>query len=87
MRFGVAWKRQGTVTWEPGFEQTRSRIPGLDDHIGFANYDLRYGGLPEIHKDPSGDLFIDLPIGLAHDNSMRRKIVSILSEHGFELAE
>lgn len=87
MRISVVWKRQGNVTWEAGFERERSHIPGRDEHLSFANYDLKDSGLPGISVDPSGSLFMELPVLFAHDNKVRFKIASILNEHGFEIQE
>lgn len=40
----ILWEKQGNVRWEDWWidrqGKTRTRVPGLDDHIGFLRYDL-----------------------------------------------
>jgi hypothetical protein len=87
MRVDVIWKRQGTPIWEPGFDKKRSHTPTKDEHISFANYELKENSLPGISVDPSGSLFMEIPVFFAHDNRARHKIASILNQHGFEIEE
>lgn len=58
----LSWRRQGKVWWEESWVQqygpVRQRIPGLDDHIGFANYDLRLNSLPQIQKNSQGRPYV-----------------------------
>jgi hypothetical protein len=58
----LAWKRQGKVWWNDDWIEAhgpiRQRIPGLDDHISFANYDLKLNGLPQIGTTAEGRPFV-----------------------------
>jgi hypothetical protein len=60
--FKLRWVRQGKVTWRRdwvgAYGPSRSEIPGLDQHVGFANYDLHHNDLPTIQKDAAGQLFV-----------------------------
>lgn len=60
--FQLQWVRQGKVAWRKDWVATygaaRSHIPSLDQHIGFANFDLERNGLPTIEKDTEGDPYV-----------------------------
>ena len=57
----LAWEKQGKVHWDEEWIKqngpVRQRIPGLDDHISFANFDLKNNGLPLIQTADSGRPF------------------------------
>jgi hypothetical protein len=55
----------------------RTRTPDLTDHIGFANFDLRSNGLPEIER--AGE-----KLKLFVPNTGTAMVQSILRQHGFE---
>ena len=80
----VEWVREGEVMWSQGWVerngQTRSHIPGLDDHISFANYDLQRKGYPSVEKTTDGSLVIDVtPL------TDRGVLSEIIGYHGFVL--
>jgi hypothetical protein len=58
----LQWSRQGKVWWHENWLRVhgpvRSKIPGLDDHIGFANYDLGVNDLPRIQTTELGQPFV-----------------------------
>jgi len=96
----VYWANQGKVHWNDDWVESRgyarSHIPGLDEHIGFANYDLRMNRLPEIQRNRAGRLYLDVDLvavsGLPpnagtmtlFDRTMTR-IMPLLKYHGFEI--
>jgi hypothetical protein len=79
----VVWARQGTPVWEQWWVQsrgkTRSHEPTRDEHVSFANYDLRRFGLPDLQVR-DGRLFIDT--GQGNDAA----IAQVIAQHGFEWA-
>src|SRR6476646_1876136 len=101
-RLRVIWERQGEVRWESDwtgrYGHTRSHVPGLDEHLGFANYDLKRNGLPEIQKSPEGDLLIEFdPIAVSglpanagwaiiHGAAVER-MTAVFGPHGFKATE
>ncbi|WP_326957542.1 hypothetical protein [Amycolatopsis sp. NBC_01286] len=56
------WVRQGKLHWNQDWLDdhgpARSHIPGLAEHISFANYDLRLNGHPTIETDNQGRPFV-----------------------------
>lgn len=58
----LIWKRQGKVWWDEEWMEdrgpVRQRIPDLDDHISFANYDLKLNDLPLIETTSEGRPFV-----------------------------
>lgn len=50
----IRWEHDGAIKWQPWWVarhgHTRERIPGEDDHIGFANFDLSNNGCPRISR-------------------------------------
>lgn len=78
----VDWVKQGTINWGQAWVerhgQTRSRIPGLDDHISFVNHDLQRNGYPRVEKSSDGSLVIDVP-----DSGQTPIVADILGYHGF----
>jgi hypothetical protein len=99
-RVFIYWAKQGKVNWESDWVAdrgyARSHIPGLDEHVGFANHDLQINGLPVIQKDESNRLYLDvdlvslsgLPpnagIAVLYGRAMDR-IMPVLKYHGFDL--
>jgi len=61
-RFRLRWVGQGKVAWRRDwvgkYGPTRTHIPNMDEHIGFANYDLQKNQLLTISKDEGGSPFI-----------------------------
>ena len=75
---------------------TRSRVPGLDDHISFANYDLTREGLPLVQRDSEG-VFLEIESSSESATpekagipdvfwSSALRIMPVLAYHGFALA-
>ena len=96
----VYWAKQGKVKWSDDWVDargySRSHIPGLDEHLGFANYDLRLNGLPEIQRNREGRLYLNVDLvavsGLPRNagiltlfDSAMAQIMPVLNYHGFEL--
>lgn len=58
----LQWQRQGRIWWNQHWLEshgpTRERIPGFDDHVSFANYDLRLNSLPQIQLAQNGQPFV-----------------------------
>jgi len=56
------WIRQGKVAWRRDwvdkYGPSRTHIPGLYEHIGYANFDLKRNNLPTIAKDDAGELYV-----------------------------
>jgi hypothetical protein len=97
VRLWIVWTNPGNARWargwpsEPGHELRR--VPTLSDHVGFANYDLRIMGLPEIEIDGTGRLYVDLDCTdptrhlTTSDNALgarHEKVMQIVARHGFE---
>lgn len=84
----VVWKRQGSVRWERDWVeahgQSRSHIPGLEEHMSFANFDLNQAGYNKIYRDAKGALKIELPDYFISIGP-RSAVQQILANHGFEL--
>ncbi len=61
-RFKLKWVRQGRVAWRTDwvnkYGPTRSHLPGLGEHISFANFDLKRNSLPMIELDSDGDPYV-----------------------------
>lgn len=97
----ISWVRQGDVIWNEDWVELhghqRSKLPELQDHIGFANYDLRAAGLPEISELEDGTLTIvfdecqvtGLPrnagIMLLHSAAVKT-LLAVIEPHGFSLS-
>ncbi len=80
----VVWVRQGEVNWELPwvriFGYKRFRKPEFEDHIGFANFDLKRAGFPIIVE--KGDV-LEIPnVSPGQIESVK----SIISFHGFEIS-
>ena len=82
--YRLRWVSQGETVWEDWWVashgKTKTQIPSEDDHVSFANYDLRGAGLSEIYWrgrmraiSLAGD---ELPLAVA-----------ILKRHGFIVVE
>jgi hypothetical protein len=60
--FKLKWVRQGKVAWRRDhydkYGPTRTHIPGLDEHIGYANFDLQRNNLPTIARDSADVLYV-----------------------------
>lgn len=58
----LSWMRQGKVRWEEYWLESngpvRQSIPSLDDHISFANFDLRQNSLAQIETNSMGKPFV-----------------------------
>jgi hypothetical protein len=71
----LAWRRQGKLWWNEEWIQAngpvRQRIPGLEDHISFANFDLRQNGDPQIAMTSEGRPFV-MCIPLMSEDDLRR---------------
>jgi hypothetical protein len=84
MKYRIVWARQGTVQWEEWWVRqhgpSRSHVPSMEEHVGFANFDLERNGLPRILRGSNGDFYLDLPNDL-HASGAKR----VIEYHGFEL--
>jgi len=80
---GVIWVKQGKKQWEDWWVQRHGQrleqMPGLKDHIGFANYDLQQNGFARLTVMESGLELRDV------SPSLIPKAVQILRYHGFEV--
>jgi hypothetical protein len=101
-RIFIYWAKQGRVNWETDWVTvrgySRSHIPGLEEHVGFANHDLRINGLPTIQSDDSGRMYLDVDLAsvsglppnagmfMLYDGAMSR-IMPILRDHGFDIEQ
>lgn len=85
----VIWTAQGDVRWEPWWVEryghTRSRIPDLEDHLSFVNFDLSRNGYRTVTRDERGRLVINERPSL-HQLGVP-SIELILEKHGFRLGE
>lgn len=65
-RLDLVWLRQGEVRWQQNwidqYGHTRTHIPNLEEHISFANFDLRRAGLPTIQGNAGSALYIEYDI-------------------------
>jgi hypothetical protein len=93
--FPLHWVQQGTVHWEQWWLDragpTRSHIPGLDDHLGFLNFDLGVvSGVYRWSAERDGmSLMLCLESSVAIDPDDQLGLVGSLSatlkRHGFSL--
>ena len=79
----ITWERDGNIEWEEWWVQNhghnRSKLPGLNDHIGYANYDLAANNCPKI-TTISGKLVV------SHIPIISLQVVEeILHYHGFRI--
>ncbi len=91
------WRRYGDVHWAGGLVErhgrTRSRIPTMWDHVGFANFDLGRAGLPIIEVDDTGRLFVDLGKAAAVTSGglpreeLRQRVDRLAARHGFSSSD
>jgi hypothetical protein len=76
--------RQGTPTWEDWWVErkghSRSQTPDENQLIGFANYDLRDHRLPELKRDPQGQIWVEV------DREQAPDVLDVMRRHGFEYA-
>lgn len=81
----LVWVKQGTIRWENWWiEQNGHKletIPGLLDHISFANFDLQHNGCPLIIIDDSCLEIRNIP-----DDKIDL-IKGIIYYHGFSLRD
>lgn len=58
----LAWEHQGKIWWNDDwlkrYGPVRSRIPGFDDHVSFANFDLGQNALPLIRQTDVGRPYV-----------------------------
>lgn len=79
----IVWTKQGTIKWEEwwvdGHGHKLDRIPGLKDHISFANFDLNQLGCPSISVTEEGLEIRDIP------DEKLDTVERIIHYHGFSL--
>ena len=79
--FKLKWERQGKVAWRADwvstYGPTRHHIPGLDEHIGFANFDLETNSLPTIAKGSDGQPYVIAipPLTEVEMSEIRREMI------------
>lgn len=58
----LSWTSHGKIWWSVDWLRVhgpvRERIPGFDDHVSFANFDLRQNKLPQIELATDGRPFV-----------------------------
>lgn len=94
----VEWAQQGDVNWESSWiarhGHERTHTPGEDEHIGFANYDLRLNDLPQITRAADGGLEIIFDAvavsgyppnagALVLNRVAAERLVAVIERHGF----
>ena len=79
----VTWEKQGIIHWEYWWVQRHGevleRIPGLKDHISFANYDLQRNKCPRMVLGTNALEIRDVP-----DDKLA-VVGQILDYHGFRI--
>ena len=79
----VAWVKEGKKRWEDWWVERRgyslTKIPGLKDHVGFANYDLSQNDCPTLTL---GDDVLE--IADVTDKQLPT-VLAILDYHGFQV--
>jgi hypothetical protein len=84
----LAWERQGKVHWTEDWVRQhgpiRQRIPGLEDHISFANFDLKQNDLPQIQTTENGRPFVMCiePMTEAELSDLQHAVVAHFSRPG-----
>ncbi len=82
----IEWIQQGNIEWEDWYTEENGRhlkkSPKRDEHISFANYDLKNKNLPCIKVAKDDSLYIEL-IYWQYYFLVR----DILAYHGFEITE
>jgi hypothetical protein len=80
----VRWTRHGKVLWEDWWTerhgQRLAQQSSMDQHVGFANYDLAQNGLPKL-VPLGGDRF-RLPLV---PQARLEVATDVLAFHGFEV--
>jgi hypothetical protein len=79
----LVWTRQGNIKWENWWVEqhghTRTKIPGREDHISFANVDLKHNRCPTIVLQGECLIIQNIP-------ERRLPVVKqIIEYHGFEI--
>lgn len=81
----VEWVKQGEIKWEKWYVEKKGylidKIPGLKDHISFANFDLKKNGCPPIVVDGKTLEVQDVP------SHKLRIATQVLTYHGFKIIE
>lgn len=79
----IEWVKQGNIRWEDWYVEKKGyqidKIPGLKDHISFANFDLSQNGCPTIVAKENILEIQDLP------NNKIQIATQILAYHGFKI--
>jgi hypothetical protein len=79
----IVWTKQGTINWEDwwvkGQGHKLDKIPGLKDHISFADFDLKRNGCPLITVTDDGLEIRDISA------DKLETVERIIHYHGFSL--
>lgn len=79
----LAWTKQGTIQWENWYTQQHGQhlqsIPGLKDHVSFANYDLQQNNCPALVMENERLEIRNVPPQKLHI------IQQIIEYHGFKI--
>lgn len=90
----ILWSKQGDIRWEDWWVQrqgkTRTRVPGLEDHLGFLRYDLTNHGPSGWRVDERPDglwLVLSYEGGLTDDEQggALQQVLPYVWEHGFDV--
>jgi hypothetical protein len=79
----VEWVKQGVIRWEDWYVKEKGHridtIPGLKEHISFANFDLKKNGCPPIVAENNILEIQDIP------TNRIEKATEVLTYHGFKV--
>ena len=81
----ITWVKQGTIQWEKWYTERYGnklqKLPSMDDHISFANFDLKNNQCSTIKKQADNLVIQDIP------EEKLRLAVSIIAYHGFSILD
>jgi hypothetical protein len=79
----LAWVKQGTIHWEEWWVkrhgETLKKVPGLQNHVSFANYDLNRSGCPPVVLEDDKLEIHNVPL------SKLDVVQQIIEYHGFQI--
>ena len=79
----IEWEKQGNIRWEDWYVKEKGHnideIPGLKEHISFANFELNEKGCPTIIVDNSILEIQDIPTYKV------QTAIDVLTYHGFKI--
>jgi hypothetical protein len=84
LRIVTRWAQYGTIEWEEWWTtkhgQQLGRVATPQEHVGFANFDLSYIGLPTLVPGNHGEFVLPLV-----PDDRKDAAIETLERHGFQV--